>query len=163
VPGTIPIASIVADSAEATGLKWAAPAGGGKVLQVVEGRYSTQVDNATTTFQPTNLTADITPSSASSKILVIVKQSSSKEAGNAGTALYVQLLRDATQIDLSVSYYTNSSLTFYGQTSLLKYDAPNTTSQITYSTKFKNEIAAAGVNVQPGSNPSTIILMEIGA
>jgi hypothetical protein len=29
VPGTIPIASIVADSAEATGLKWAAPAGGG--------------------------------------------------------------------------------------------------------------------------------------
>jgi hypothetical protein len=27
VPGTIPIASIVADSAEATGLKWAAPAG----------------------------------------------------------------------------------------------------------------------------------------
>jgi hypothetical protein len=28
VPGTIPIASIVADSAEATGLKWAAPSGG---------------------------------------------------------------------------------------------------------------------------------------
>jgi uncharacterized protein YfdQ (DUF2303 family) len=28
VPGKIPIASIVADSAEATGLKWAAPAGG---------------------------------------------------------------------------------------------------------------------------------------
>jgi hypothetical protein len=28
VPGTIPIASIVADSAEATGLKWAAPASG---------------------------------------------------------------------------------------------------------------------------------------
>jgi hypothetical protein len=29
VPGTIPIASIVADSAEATGLKWQAPASGG--------------------------------------------------------------------------------------------------------------------------------------
>jgi hypothetical protein len=29
VPGTIPIASIVADSAETTGLKWAAPASGG--------------------------------------------------------------------------------------------------------------------------------------
>ena len=29
MPGTIPIASIVADSAEATGLKWAAPASGG--------------------------------------------------------------------------------------------------------------------------------------
>jgi hypothetical protein len=29
VPGTIPIASIVADSAETTGLRWAAPAAGG--------------------------------------------------------------------------------------------------------------------------------------
>jgi len=29
VPGTIPIVSIVADSAQATGLKWAAPASGG--------------------------------------------------------------------------------------------------------------------------------------
>ena len=29
MPGTIPIASIVADSAEATGLKWATPSGGG--------------------------------------------------------------------------------------------------------------------------------------
>jgi hypothetical protein len=37
VPGTIPIASIVADSAEATGLKWAAPASGGgmTLLQTV--------------------------------------------------------------------------------------------------------------------------------
>jgi hypothetical protein len=32
VPGTIPKASIVADSATATGLNWAAPAGGGYVL-----------------------------------------------------------------------------------------------------------------------------------
>jgi hypothetical protein len=32
VPGTIPKASIVADSAQATGLKWAAPASGGMTL-----------------------------------------------------------------------------------------------------------------------------------
>jgi hypothetical protein len=32
VPGTIPIASIVADSAEATGLKWATPSSGGMTL-----------------------------------------------------------------------------------------------------------------------------------
>jgi hypothetical protein len=35
VPGTIPIASIVADSATATGLKWAAPAGGGSGLTFI--------------------------------------------------------------------------------------------------------------------------------
>lgn len=33
MPGTIPIASIVADSAEATGLKWQAPAGGQSYFQ----------------------------------------------------------------------------------------------------------------------------------
>jgi hypothetical protein len=143
---------------------WATPAGGGgKVLQVVEGRYATEVSNSTTTYEDTGLTATITPSAASSKILVIVKQSSSKAAGSAGTALYVQLLRDATEIDLSVSFYTNSSLTFYGQTSLLKLDSPSTTSAITYKTKFKNEIAAVQVSVQPGTYASTIILMEIGA
>jgi hypothetical protein len=36
VPGTIPIASIVADSATATGLKWAAPSGGGSGLTLIE-------------------------------------------------------------------------------------------------------------------------------
>ena len=36
VPGTIPRVSIVADSAEATGLKWAAPAGGGSGLTLIE-------------------------------------------------------------------------------------------------------------------------------
>jgi hypothetical protein len=40
VPGTIPIASIVADSAEATGLKWAAPAGGGGMTQIATGSLS---------------------------------------------------------------------------------------------------------------------------
>jgi len=33
--------TLVADSAEATGLKWAAPGGGGKVLQVVQGTLTT--------------------------------------------------------------------------------------------------------------------------
>jgi hypothetical protein len=163
VPGTIPIASIVADSAEATGLKWAAPAGGGKVLQVVEGRYAVQVDNATTTFQDTNLTANITPSSASSKILIIVKQSGYKDSTNIENALIVRLLRDSTDIDQSLGFYSASALIMYGTLSLMKLDSPNTTSQITYKTQFRNNTAAVQASVQAGSYASTIILMEIGA
>jgi hypothetical protein len=41
VPGTIPIASIVADSAEATGLKWAAPAGGSGLVYVGGATFTT--------------------------------------------------------------------------------------------------------------------------
>jgi hypothetical protein len=132
-------------------------------LQVVEGRYATEVSSSTTVFADTNLTATITPSAATSKILVIVKQSSNKSAGNADTALVLELLRGATKIDDAVSYYSNSSLIMYGQTSLLKLDSPNTTSATTYKTQFANQTNAASVQVQAGSRPSTIILMEIGA
>lgn len=155
--------TLVADSTQTTGLKWAAASGGGKVLQVVEGSYSTQVDNSTTTYQDTNLTADITPSSASSKILVIVKQAGYKDSGNAENALIVQLLRDSTSIDTAVGFYSASALIMYGTLSLMKLDSPNTTSQITYKTQFKNNTAATKVSVQAGSYPSRITLMEIGA
>jgi len=142
---------------------WAAPAGGGKVLQVVEGRYSTQVDNSTTTYADTGLTATITPSAASSKILVIVKQASSKNELNSANATYIQLLRGATQIDEVIGYYTNTAIVLYGTLSLMKLDSPSTTSATTYKTQFKNGTAASAVNVQAGSFASTIILMEIGA
>ena len=40
MPSTIPSFSIVADSAEATGLKWAAPAGGGGMTSIASGSLS---------------------------------------------------------------------------------------------------------------------------
>jgi hypothetical protein len=146
-----------------TGLKWAAPAGGGKVLQVVEGSYATQVDNSTTTFADTGLTATITPSSASSKILVIVKQAASKNNLNVDNAPIVGLFRNSTKIDDIVGFYSATALTMYGTLSLMKLDAPSTTSAVTYKTQFKNNTAASAANVQAGSYPSIIILMEIGA
>jgi hypothetical protein len=142
---------------------WAAPAGGGKVLQVVEGSYATQVDNATTTFQDTNLTANITPSSASSKILIIVKQSGYKNELNIENALIVQLLRNSTSIDTALLGYSATALIMYGTLTLMKLDSPNTTSQITYKTQFRNNAATSGSSVQAGSYPSRITLMEIGA
>lgn len=154
---------LTADSTTATGIKWAAAAGGGKVLQVVEGSYSTQTDNSTTTYQDTNLTATITPSSATSKILVIAKHVGYKSAGNTGSALYIQLLRGATKIDETVTSYTATSLDNYDEITLLKLDSPNTTSATTYKTQFKNGAAAVQVSVQVANMPSQIILMEIGA
>ena len=65
---------LTADSTQSTGLKWAAASGGGKVLQVVFASTTTSTTVASTTFTDTTLTANITPSSASSRILAIVSQ-----------------------------------------------------------------------------------------
>jgi len=65
---------LTADSTTATGLKWAAAAGGGKVLQVVYGSTSTSTTVSSTTYTDTTLSATITPSSATSKVLVLVSQ-----------------------------------------------------------------------------------------
>ncbi len=54
---------LTVDSSTSTGLKWAAAAGGGKVLQVVSATYSTRLDVASTTYTDTGLSASITPSS----------------------------------------------------------------------------------------------------
>ena len=158
--------TLVADSAEATGLKWAAPAGGGKVLQVIEGTSSTQKDSSSTTFVDSNLTATITPSSATSKVLVIVNHSGTgKTSGNVDSNLQIQLLRGATVLGTHyVIGYTGTSLVnFVGSAGLMKLDSPATTSATTYKTQIRNEQAAAEVSVQRNGSLSTIILMEIGA
>ena len=162
---------LTADSSTATGLKWATPAGGGgKVLQVVNVTYSTQANNSTNTYADTGLSATITPSSASSKILVFANQAGlKKSAGNTENAVSVRLLRGATEIVADYAgfagYTGTASLLYSGSAASVTYlDSPATTSATTYKTQFKNGGAnAAEVSVQQGDTVSQITLMEIGA
>ena len=159
--------TLVADSAEATGLKWATPSSGGKVLQVVMGSTSTTASNSTTSYADTNLTATITPTLNTSKVLVIVSQSGVfRSNGNSGNALLLQLQRSASSIAQisNEGLATDTALRQGDVTFNIAYlDSPATTSATTYKTQFKNKVAAASVQVQVASELSTIILMEIGA
>jgi hypothetical protein len=94
---------------------WAAPAGGGKVLQVVSATTSTSASTATATYIDTNLTATITPSSATSKVLVLFHQNGvfRSAAGNT-SGVSLRLMRGATEIMVPAQDwgYTNLSQIF---------------------------------------------------
>jgi hypothetical protein len=153
------------DSSTATGLAWAAPAGGGKVLQVINATYGTEVGSSTNSYANTNLTASITPSSATSKILVLVNQNGvGKETNN--TSVDIRLLRGATVIlnfDKNAASTANSDRQILASSSTCYLDSPNTTSGITYKTEFMSANNQATAYVQFGNAISTITLLEIGA
>ena len=152
-----------------SGSSWAAigGGGGGKVLQVVSATTTTTVTNSTTTYADTTLTCNITPSSATSKVLVMISQNGGqKTAGNAGNGLDIKAFRDATSLGFltTAAAYTNSTLLFTGMSfSFIYLDSPATTSTLTYKTQMRNRVAQTSVSIQEGNETSSIVLMEIGA
>ena len=163
---------LTADSSTATGLKWATPSGGGggKVLQVVNATTTTVVSSSTNTYVDTTLTATITPTLATSKILVLVDQNGAyKNPSSADNCLAVRLLRGATEISIMGTEigYTNSAERWVGPAGGLCYlDSPATTSATTYKTQFKSQNNTGIVYIQSAAGGttamSTITLLEIG-
>jgi hypothetical protein len=157
---------LTADSTQSTGLKWSTPAAGGKVLQVIQGTTTTLVTSQSTTFADTTLTATITPTSATSKILIMASHALKKDSGNQTPRLSMRLVRDSTALVTSIfqALYTNTDLRQNSMFSYQYLDSPATTSATTYKTQFANQAGAgADVYVQPNNETAVIILMEIGA
>lgn len=147
---------------------WASPAGGGKVLQVINATTSTQTLTSTNTYIDTTLTATITPTSATSKILVIVFQNGVlKTAANSANSVNIKLLRGATDIVAPMEVnggFTGTAIdNCIGTVGTTFLDNPATTSATTYKTQFRSQNNSAAVYVQNNSAISTITLMEIGA
>ena len=142
----------------------------GSVLQVVNAIYSTVVTNSTNTYADTGLSASITPTSASSKILAIVEIAGcSKSTGT--TYMQLRLVRNSTTIlyfEGIAAYTANASYSAVGGSGCNYLDSPATTSATTYKVQFASggNVAlvtvndyGAGINI----STSTITLMEIAA
>lgn len=140
----------------------------GSVLQVVSTTASVQYANSSSTWN-VKMTANdttITPSSTSSKILVMVNVVSELQAANTVPAfdIYRSISGGATTYQLSGETYGFSKYTD-SLASPLSYsylDSPSTVSAITYSATAINSGGGTG-NVYLGNNgiASTITLMEI--
>ena len=168
--GTLATDSVIAaklgtDSVTADALKDDAIATGdlptGSVLQVVSATYSTNVNSTSTTYSDTGLTATITPSSTSSKILItgylpLLKTSS----GN--TYTIPKLLRDSTTIlEFGRILYDNTTGDLAQSASFNYLDSPATDSAVTYKTQINNGSTSGTVTSCWDNRASTITLMEI--
>ena len=165
----MPLSKIDSDSLN-SGVPTRAQLPAGSVLQVVQGTYSTLTSIASTSFTDTGLSLAITPSSASSKILIIVSQPATlTRVANALNVNY-QLLRGASSIfdagrafGLFVLGATEIDATSVLNTVFL--DSPATTSATTYKTqaKLNTTASSAAVVFQNASGVASITLMEIAA
>lgn len=140
----------------------------GTVIQVVNSTVTGFVASTSATLADTGLTASITPTSATSKILVLVNISGvSKTANN--TAVRLVLLRGASIVCAfeGLSAWTNAASAASGTGSTNYLDSPATTSSTTYKVQFSNEDAVGTVYVHNAgtgaSTVSTMTLLEIAA
>lgn len=130
----------------------------GSVLQVVQATYNTQGSTTSGTPVSVNLSASITPTSATSKILVVVVLPV-QGAPNVNNRVY--LYRNGSS--LFFAGYTNAQSQNVNQNATISYlDSPATTSATTYA-PYIAVTSGGTMSVNVGSSLSTITLMEIAA
>jgi hypothetical protein len=162
---TFPDSSVQNTSAIVSGYVPYANLPAGSVLQVVNATTGTAVSTNTTTLIDTGLTATITPKFASSKILVMVDQSSVGKQ-NGDERVKIALLRGSTQIALLTelaAYNAVAQNNNIGSVTISYLDSPATTSATTYKTQFSTINGVGTAHVQWNPSLSTITLMEIAA
>ena len=136
--------------------------GVGAVLQVVQATYSTEVSTSTGAELDTGLTASITPSSASNKILVLFTQADFAKIDVVGP-IQVYLYRGASSIytvAYNLMYQATTSSRFAVNCSGSFLDSPSSTSAVTYKTRFASS-SGASTRVQFSNSTSTMQLLEI--
>ena len=159
---------LTADSSATNGVKWAA-AGGGKVLQVVSATYATQTTTTSANYEDTGLSGTITPSSASSKILVMITNQMGVTHSSDDCYFKYRIVRGTTTVwnsgfnDGWAQASSSGLKQFYYTISPQYLDSPATTSATTYKLQFNKGGANATVYAQYSNETAQIILIEIGA
>ena len=152
----------------------------GNILQVVQGSTSTNVTVSNEAYTDTGLSATITPTNSTSKILVIISQQAQYYRSSNAQGIGIRIFRDSTVIH-TPNENSQGGLTDYmaagGATSINRYivynrtllDSPNTTNAVTYKTQGRPylDIDSGECNFQNSSSvtngTSYIQLIEVAA
>ena len=136
----------------------------GKIGQVLTTHVDTYVTTTSTTFTAhTDLSVNITPTSTSSKILVLIN--TTVDAENTGYSGYYTVYRDSTNLNINTqnrgftTTFSNSGRVIT-PVHISVLDSPSTTSQVTYSGYFKVSNSGGTIGVSNNTD-STITVMEV--
>ena len=141
-------------------------ADGGKILQVVQATKTDGFASGSTSYTDiTGLSASITPTSSSNKVLVRVAVMVG--TGNTANDNHMRVLRGSTNI-LTTDYIVRSdeSTSACKEYTIEVLDSPSTTSSTTYKVQGKVESNEIFVNRRGDSSvmgQSTVTLMEVAA
>ena len=155
---TIPTGGLADDAvtaAKVTGL--------GKIAQVQYVKTSTATTtNSTSLVDATNLTLNITPTAATSKILCIANCSQLLANAADLSAITVAIIRGTTNIYDTINHlYQTNDDQINGNLTLQVVDEPDTTSATTYKVQIRNRESNNVVINNGGDGNSSITLMEI--
>jgi hypothetical protein len=139
----------------------------GSVLQVVNAKYDTSVTSTSigTNFD-SGLTASITPSSASNKILVLVSSNGVQLVQSSyGKVFLTDGANNLLSLILTPAGYTNSNDESIDSISTCFLHSPNSTSSQTYKVRgvLLSGTTMTFQTTTGGNSESTITLMEIAA
>ena len=150
----------------------------GKILQMQNMTTSTQTEVTSTTYADTAITDSITPSSTSSKIMIIITDSCQyfNKPGNNDNGMSFRLKRSVGGSDTNVYTDNNAYEGFYQSTAtgdpnfrchitLSAVDSPNTTSSVEYVHQINVYRSGSGALARSvhDNNRGNMILLEIGA
>jgi hypothetical protein len=138
--------------------------GFGKILQAVSATDTTERSTTSATFVTASntLSVDITPSSTSSKIFVVL--STATYSSTANKAVYVTIYRDTSNLGNAngLIRYLDQGDTGGGAVTCALLDSPSTTSQVTYQAYIRVDSSSAGGNLNANSS-GFITAFEVGA
>jgi hypothetical protein len=144
----------------------------GQVIQVVYASTQSRTSSSSTTYvDMTGMSASITPTKSSSKILVIAVAYGGSVPG---CAMWFRVLRDSTSLATpgAVLYSSAGSGAEYSSlaSNMTFFDSPATTSSVTYKVQLRSDATTTVVGGGPAANSYTsgtalcqnsIVLMEI--
>ena len=138
----------------------------GTIIQTVSAELENDNVTSSTSFVDTGVTASITPSSTSNKIIVTICIPMNAHHDNTDVQVSYQVLRDSTALGDAVygDHSGNGSRSDLWTTAHFAYvDSPSSTSSLTYKVQHKAFNSDIVSTASHSNNKCTIILQELVA